>query len=265
MECGADGAEDAGGRGVHVDDSVVEVVYQESDGTPLGETEAHVEATLDLLQSFKWFFRDRPEVYAAANMFLYYEEGNPRARVCPDVYVAVGVASRRHRRTYKVWEEGAPPFLAVEVTSRSTRREDLGKKRSVYQAIGVSEYVLFDPLDEYLKPRFQAFRRVGNELVRVLPTATGLHAIPSLGLALAPRDDRLDVVDLATGKTTPRLVEATVRAERESVRAEQESARAEQESARAEQESARADRERRRRQELEAEVARLREELDRRG
>ena len=39
----------------------------------------------------RWFeTRGRADVYVGSNNFLYYERGNPRAVVSPDVYVVVG-------------------------------------------------------------------------------------------------------------------------------------------------------------------------------
>ncbi len=247
-----------------------EIEYPESDGAPLGETSAHIDAIFDLLGSLRWFFRKRSDVFVAADLFLYYEEGEPASRVAPDILLATGVAHPGHRRTYRVWEEGVPPFLVVEVTSKSSRIEDLGTKRAVYELIGVQEYLVFDPLEEYLTPRFQAFRRAGDQLLRVLPTADGDHPIPALGISLRPEGDRLRLVDLATGEPAPSLEEATDRIEEavrlsrkaageteearaEAARARAEAARAEAEAARAEAETARAEAETAR---AEAETAR---------
>ena len=49
-----------------------------------------------------------------------------------------------NRRIYKLWEEGRAPQVIFEVTSRSTRREDLRSKHDLYERLGVSEYFLFD-------------------------------------------------------------------------------------------------------------------------
>ena len=88
-------------------------------------------------------------------LFLYYVEGNPRAVVCPDVFVAKGV-SKEQRRIYKLWEEGQVPCLVIEVTSESTRNEDFSKKKDLYERLGVEEYILHDPLGEYLRPSSRA-------------------------------------------------------------------------------------------------------------
>ena len=118
--------------------------YPDSDGQPIAET--------DFQRKPMWYandvlarrYRGRPDVYVSANLFVYYEEGNPRAVVAPDVFVVLGVAGH-DRRTYKVWEEGKGPDFVLEVTSRSTRGTDQGSKRQVYAKLGVSEYWRFDP------------------------------------------------------------------------------------------------------------------------
>ena len=67
------------------------VHYPESDGRPMGETDKHVLNVAWVLDALKLHVADRPDVYVAANNFIYFEEGNPRARVSPDTYVVLGV------------------------------------------------------------------------------------------------------------------------------------------------------------------------------
>jgi Uma2 family endonuclease len=73
------------------------------------------------------------------------------------------------RPNYLLWEE-TPPSLVVEVTSRKTRREDQGPKKSLYERIGIEEYVLFDPYGDYLRPRLQGHRLV-EERYQPIPLA----------------------------------------------------------------------------------------------
>jgi len=72
-------------------------------------------------------------------------------QVPTDVFVVLGVP-KGDRRTFKVWEEGKSPDVVFELTSDSTRREDLGLKRWLYSQLGVREYCLFDPLRQYWQP-----------------------------------------------------------------------------------------------------------------
>ena len=67
------------------------VYYPSSDGKPMAETGIHVTAILMLYQALEDFFRGRDDVYLAANMFWYWEKGNPKARRAPDVMVVTGV------------------------------------------------------------------------------------------------------------------------------------------------------------------------------
>jgi Uma2 family endonuclease len=71
--------------------------------------------------------------YVAGNSFLYYEEGNPRRHVSPDVFVVRGIPKRPRRRRYLVWEEEKAPDFIIELTSSSTLDEDLEQKFALYR------------------------------------------------------------------------------------------------------------------------------------
>ena len=68
------------------------IEYPCSDGTPMGETDVHIDCILYVRSALKWYFAraGRQDAYVSANSFLYYEQGNPRAVVAPDVYVVLG-------------------------------------------------------------------------------------------------------------------------------------------------------------------------------
>ena len=99
--------------------------------------------------------------------FIYYEEGNPRVSIAPDVFVVFGV-EKRERLNYKLWEEGRAPAFALEVASPSTWRDDIGRKRSVYARLGVREYWQYDPTGEHLPMRLQGERLTRSGYVRQL-------------------------------------------------------------------------------------------------
>ena len=108
------------------------VVYPTSDGQPMAETGLHRRCMVDVADALElWFKRHgRDDVYVGSNNFLYYERGNPRAVVAPDVYVVVG-APAGLRDTYMLWNEPKGPDFVLEVTSASTRRNDERRKREV--------------------------------------------------------------------------------------------------------------------------------------
>ncbi len=129
-------------------------LYPSSDGLPLAENDWQLWAILDALSALRDRYRDRPDVYVSGDLLIYYEEGNPRKSVAPDVFVVFGAANHK-RNVYKLWEEPKAPDFVLEVASRNTWREDLGRKRALYAELGVREYWLFDPKDEYFDPPLQ--------------------------------------------------------------------------------------------------------------
>ena len=70
----------------------------------------------------------------------------------------------------------------IEVTSKTTRKEDQKKKPILYRdVLKVAEYFLFDPTEDYLKPPFQGFRLVDGQYVPIEPV---LGRLPSTVLGL---------------------------------------------------------------------------------
>ena len=170
------------------------VVYPCSDGRPMAETDLHGACMMYVTYALRRLFkrRGRADVYVGSNNFLYYERGNPRAVVSPDVYVVVG-ASAHLRDTYLLWNEPKEPDFVLEVTSASTRHEDERRKRAVYASLEVSEYFLYDPRAEYLTPPLQGYRLRDGEY-RPMPAVTVLPgravAVASEVLGLELRDER---------------------------------------------------------------------------
>lgn len=205
------------------------VHYPDSDGKPMAETPYHLEAMLYLIAALQAYFAHRQDVYVAGNQFMYWIEGNPRQRVAPDVYVAFGVPKTPLLPTWKVWEVGKAPDVIIEVTSRSTAAEDLGRKYDLYQRLGVKEYFLVDVLREYLSGAVLLYRLEGKEYVRVLPErANGeewrVHS-EQLGLDVCVRweEDRYRVrlYDPVSGRYLPTLEEEARRAEEAEARIRQ--------------------------------------------
>ena len=193
------------------------VVYPSSDGQPMAETQIHGECMMYVTYALRRYFpkRGRDDVYVGSNNFLYYERGNPRAVVAPDVYVVLGAPASPPRDTYMLWNEPKGPDFVLEVTSASTRRVDERRKRGVYAALGVREYFLYDPRAEYLTPALRGFRLHDGEY-RALPAVTVLSnrgvSVVSEVLGLEFRDDRearmVRLRDPATGEKLPTYEES---------------------------------------------------------
>jgi len=175
-----------------------EMEYPTSDGQPMAETTLHRKIMADLIEALERHFAGVPDVWVGGNLFLCYRKGDPSAALAPDVLLAKGV-TKWDRPNYLLWEETAPS-LVVEVTSRKTRREDLGKKKDVYERIGVEEYVLFDPYGDWLRPRLQGFGLEGGRYQPIAPAEDGSLASRATGLILRPEGERLRLFDPAAGK-----------------------------------------------------------------
>jgi len=230
-----------------------QVHYPESDGKPMGETDEHRDEMVRHIELLRHFYRGQ-NVYVSGNLLVYYEQGNPRKFVVPDAFVVKGVNPRK-RRIYKIWMEGKAPDMVIETTSRKTRRKDLTEKPTLYARLGVKEYFLFDPDQEYLEPPLQGHRLAGDAYAPIAPDETGALVSEELGLKLQFENGLLQLYRIDTGQ---RLLTGDERAAEEAA-ARQAEATARQAEATARQAEAAA------LQTAEAELARLREQLARRS
>ncbi len=182
----------------------------ESDGKPMAETDLHRLLMIALLHALEEFFRVNPLVYVSGNIFIYYpDEAGVLQSVAPDIFVVFGVA-KGERRIYDLAEEGKAPEVVIELTSRSTKVEDLVTKHYIYGRLGVREYFLFDPYCETVQPALTGFRLKGGEYVPI--TGTRLHS-EALGLDLVSEQGLLRLYDPKTGQRlrTPKETEAEFR------------------------------------------------------
>ena len=195
--------------------------YPTSDGKPMAETDLHRRLMLDLIETLEAHFQDDPSVYVSGDLLLFYEEGNRRRHVAPDVFVVRGVP-KRTRDHYLLWEEGHAPDFVIEVTSKTTRREDEGKKRTLYQdTLRIPEYFQFDPTEDYLRPPFQGHRLIGGRYEPIAPVGGRLPSV-TLGLHLEREGTQLCLVDPTTGRRLPTPREQVVEQRRRAEQAEAE-------------------------------------------
>ncbi len=144
-----------------------DIYYPDSDGEPMGETGFHVWQIIAIAAILRERFRDRTDIYVGANMFCYYRQGDPSAVFAPDVFV-VFETTNQERRSWKLWkEEGQVPTIIFEFTSEQTRDKDLYFKKALYEDLGVQEYILFDPLAQYLEPPLQGYRLAGERYISI--------------------------------------------------------------------------------------------------
>ena len=214
------------------------VQYPTSDGKPMAETEIHRDDMMDLIRTLQHHYAHVPMVCVSGNMLMYYEEGNRRKHLSPDVFVVRGIP-KKERKYYLIWEEGKAPEVVIELTSKSTKREDQGKKRDLYRdVLRVPEYFLFDPTEDYLKPPLQGFRLEGDEYIRIEPIDGRLPS-EILGLHLERDRKELRLYDPETRSwlPTPREREDASKREAEMAKREAEMAKREAETAKREAET----------------------------
>ena len=201
------------------------VEYPSSDGEPMAENDWQLRAMIDSIAALDVYFRHRPDVYVSGDLLIYYEEGNPGARVAPDVFVVLGAAKHK-RMTYKLWEEPKAPDFVMEVASPKTWRRDVESKRKLYAELGVREYWQFDPRGDLLSPPLQGLC-LHEGVYRPLPARRmdGTQMLPSevLGLDLRVDGGRLRFRDPVSGEDLRTLGEAeTARREEAAARRDSE-------------------------------------------
>src|SRR5438552_11715171 len=164
--------------------------YPTSDGKPIAETDTHRRLMNALIEILMAFYQAQPRVYVSGNLLIFYEPGNKRRHVSPDVFVVKGVPTG-DRLNYLVWEEGKGPDIVIELTSSSTRREDVKKKFDLYQdTLKVKEYFLFDPLGDYLDPPLRGYR-LRKGVYQPIHEVTGRLPSQVLGLHLEREGNQL--------------------------------------------------------------------------
>ena len=62
------------------------------------------QAMIDCFLTLDVYFRNRKDVFVSIDLLVYYEEGNNKARVAPNVFLVRGVP-KESRDNYKVWDE----------------------------------------------------------------------------------------------------------------------------------------------------------------
>jgi Uma2 family endonuclease len=165
----------------------------------MAETELHMRLMMALIQTLNAYFARESLVYLWGNMLVFYERGNKRKHISPDIFFVRGVP-KRQRDNYLIWRERKAPQLVIELTSRSTRKEDTEKKFALYRdVLKVKEYFLFDPRGDYLRPALRGYRLRARSYVPIKPV-NGRLPSRLLGLHLERGGSDLRLWNPATGQ-----------------------------------------------------------------
>jgi Uma2 family endonuclease len=164
-----------------------------------------------------------PAHRVGSEQFLYWNAADTSVSLAPDAMVRLNVPDAKFP-SWKTWEDGGVPDLAVEIVSSSDRPK-WDEKFPDYRALGVKELVRFDPAAPEGK-RLRVWDRVREDLVERL---IGEDRTPCLTLGLnwivCPVEDEL--VGLRLVDDEGRLLQVPEEAEK--ARADAEKARAEAE------------------------------------
>ena len=160
------------------------------------------------------YFADRPDVYIGGGGFVMYNEEDGNERIAPDCYIAfdVDVARIEEMANFWVWRVGKVPDFALEMASRSTASNDLGRKRDLYEGLEIAEYWRLDPTGGELYGQPITGERLINgfyEPYEVQIRADGSVASDSelLGLRFYwDADDGFDILDPETDMTINQAV-----------------------------------------------------------
>ena len=240
-----------------------EELYPDSDGKPMAVSDLHRRILMRTLQVLDTHFKERPEVYVSGDILMYYVEGDPRQSVSPDVLVAFGLG-KKPRRSYLVWKEGKVPDFAMEFSSKGTYRNDLGRKMELYASLGIQDYFLYDAEGLYLPSPIMGFTLVDGSYAPIPAGPDGSLHSTALSLDFCVGDVGLGIYNPAADEWLQTPAESALqRATTAETRAEEEAQRATTAEIRAEIAETRAEEETIARQQAEAEIARLQEELAR--
>ena len=179
--------------------------YPYRDGAPV-ESTLHGELRSYASGALKVRYAARDDVFVAAELGLFFERGDRNALLVPDVLVTFGVGTA-HRLSYKAWEERSIPDFVLELLSARTWRRDVAVKPPLYEAIGVGEYWIFDPIGKLPEPIVGRRLDAAGVYRPVREQPGGGYRSDVLGLDLIVHGDGFRFRDPTTGEILPDHVE----------------------------------------------------------
>lgn len=234
----------------------------------------HSKATTDLASYIRDFLLSKREDVLVLSDVKHMLGIRGLPNPAPDVSVIYGIREDSEdldeAESFDLRKQKARPSFVLEVVSsksRKIREADEVDKVRIYQRVGIPEYFLVDTARRKngFRCQLKGYRLDSQGRYQpVPPDSEGRLLSEETGLWFTVSLDgrRVVLVDAATGEAIrPRREEWAAR-KAEARRADREAARADREAEKAKREAARAEQEAEARKAAEAEIARLREQLD---
>jgi len=177
-------------------------LFRDDDEETLVGSSSHQGAIVALYEGLGNCGRKRGLPWFIGNQLtvLIPREGRkPPLQPSPDILVHPTLAAG-HRSALDLVKDG-PPTLVIEVVSPATALDrDLNValpigKPGVYAAAGIPEYLVFDPLAEFLPERVRGWRLSPHGNSPWLPDERGHWFSDALGVSFAPQGPLLRVYD----------------------------------------------------------------------
>lgn len=151
-------------------------------------TQWHQEASWQLADMLRYVAARRGATWGVCEWItligLHHEDGtsyDPK----PDVMVLRQPLVSGNVASVRLDQVGAPLFIA-EIASDSTKSNDQGDKKRAYAAIGVAEYIMFDPDGSVLPEPLMAWRLQGGVYESWLAEEDGWWHSTALDVAFQP-------------------------------------------------------------------------------
>ena len=144
-----------------------EVEYPE--GHWIAQSVGHGDAVRQAATALDYYFRERADVLVAMELVVYYQHGNNKLRLQPDVQVVFGVEHCGSRGSFRIWDEGKAPDFVLEVASPSTAENDAEHKAREYFRIGVREYWRLDPAGTLMETSLEGYAASAGQYEQVQP------------------------------------------------------------------------------------------------
>ena len=195
--------------------------YYDADGylveDGMTQTDRHVGQTTLWYHVLK---RRLPAATVCTDLAMHYREGGQEGTLVPDLFVALRAPPLEERTYYKLWEYPLPE-LVVEMLSKTTWQEDVGRKRDTYEYLGVREYWLFDPAGFGLSTPLVGLRLRAGRYREIRADAAGRLRSRVLGLDLHVYGGELRFRDPVTGEDLRTYDESEDRADAAERRADE--------------------------------------------